>query len=177
MGAKFILGPIGFPYSITPGAEPDASILGVAGIGINIADHIIFSKDGSGNVFSVGKSYDAVLLTHFTSDNPHGTWMKTVLVDTDDIVINPKYNETTIRRIGPTNATITLVESMAIGDEVLIDNVFDISGTVTINCESAEAMIVLDTDVSANTHTLTGKGTVRLVRSGVGEFTMVSITR
>lgn len=105
-----------------------------------------------------------VLQAHFEADNPHGIWKKRVLVDLDDILVEPSHDETVIKRMGSSNAIITLGEGFTKGKIVCIDNVFSNSGVVTVT--TLVGTIYIDHNVADTAHTLTGKGQFNLIFDG-----------
>lgn len=160
--AKFILGPLGFPYSIDAGAVPDPSLLAVAGIAVNVTDHILFSKDHQGNMFTIGTSYDAVLAAHFSERDPHNT--KLVIIDDGNLSLNGDYIDYSIKRIGIATASIVIeVSKMAQNAIVEIDNVWVTAGLVTVTSDDTETEFVIDHETIDTSATLTGKGQFELI--------------
>jgi len=160
--AKFILGPLGFPYSIDAGAVPDASLVAVGGIAVNVTDHILFSKDAEGNMFTIGTSYDAVLAAHFSERDPHNT--KLVILSDDDQTLDGDYIDYVVKRVGTAVATVTIeVSKMAQNAIVEIDNVWVTAGLVTVVSDDPATEFVIDHETVDTEATLTGKGQFELI--------------
>ena len=160
--ATFRLGPIGFPYSSTPGAVPEPELINVAGIAINIKDQILYSKDDEGNMFSIGSSYDGILEAHFSAVDPHGTF--NVINTTGDATLGGLAVYHVIKRVGAGDGTLT-VDMAEIAENAIIkvDNVWDNAGTVNVVSSDPATVFHLDESTQESSVSLTGKGQFELI--------------
>ncbi|MBH14199.1 MAG: hypothetical protein CMF37_14900 [Leeuwenhoekiella sp.] len=160
--ATFRLGPIGFPYSTTPGAVPEPELINVAGIAINVKDQILYSKDDEGNMFTIGSSYDGILEAHFSAIDPHGTFN---VVNTDgDVTLSGFAVYHVVKRIGSGTGTVTLdMEDIAQNAIVKIDNVWDTAGEVNVVSSVGGTVFHLDATTEDASVSLTGKGQFELL--------------
>jgi hypothetical protein len=170
MSAKLIVGHISFPYSVTPGAVPSVDMgpgnteMQPGSLAVNLADRILYVLDHNGSVVPLmGNDYGAVLTEHFTAYNPHGTYDTNVIIDVGDQVIDNKYDRNVIKRIGPGDATITLLDECDVGRIVSIDNVRSESGTVTLTSETGT--VRFDTQAPTQSTTLVGKGQIEVIKT------------
>lgn len=160
--ATFRLGPIGFPYSITPGATPEPELINVAGIAFNIADQVIFSKDEEGNMFAFGMSYDGILEAHFTESDPHNTF--NVINSVGDVTLSGLSIHHIVKRIGAGDGTITIDMGDIVQNALIkVDNVWDTAGVVTVVSSLESTVFHLDESTQESSLSLTGKGQFELL--------------
>lgn len=160
--ATFRLGPIGFPYSNTPGAVPEPELINVAGIAINVKDQILYSKDDEGNMFRIGSSYDGILQAHFSAVDPHGTF--NVINTTGDATLGGLAVYHVIKRVGAGDGTITLdMGDIAQNAIVRIDNVWANAGNVSVVSSDGATVFHLDESTQESSVSLSGKGQFELI--------------